>query len=90
MTRYIRKTISKVLAAVGLAGSNRYDIDWIDGFQEPKVVYEATSYHYETMGGRIIRYPSAYKKKGWSNIRYVAATRGKIRVGKGWVIQETA
>lgn len=52
--------------------------------QRPKLVGE--SWHYETKGGQRMNFPSAYKKKGFSNVRYVASTR-RIEVGEnfgGW------
>jgi hypothetical protein len=34
------------------------------------------AWHYETMGGAIIHHPSAYAKRGWSNMRYISSKRG--------------
>ena len=42
------------------------------------------SYHYETLSGSRIWHPSAYSKRGWSNMRYVASTR-RVIVGSDWL-----
>jgi hypothetical protein len=39
---------------------------------------------YETRGGRPIRYPSAYRKAGWSNMVYCRSTRC-VEVGSEWL-----
>lgn len=39
---------------------------------EPKIG-EASRYGWETKGGRPIHSPTAYSKKGWSNMRYIHA-----------------
>jgi len=44
------------------------------------------SYHYETLGGRRIWHPSAYSRRGWSNMRYVGSTR-RLVVGEEWIIE---
>jgi hypothetical protein len=49
--------------------------------------YGGRSYHWETNGGRTIWHPSAYSKKGWSNMKYVASTR-HILVGKDWLVKK--
>jgi len=33
-------------------------------------------YHYETKAGVVIKHPSAYSKKGWSDMIYVGSDRG--------------
>lgn len=43
-------------------------------------------FHYETMGGQHITYPSAYGKVGWSNMRYITSTL-RIEVGLDWIRQ---
>lgn len=56
----------------------------VDGRWRPKV--KGDGWHYETMGGRIIHHPSAYKKRGWSNMRYIGSTV-RVEVGVGWLIR---
>lgn len=41
-------------------------------------------WHYETMGGTWIYHPSAYAKRGWSNMRYVSSSI-RVEVGEGWL-----
>lgn len=41
-------------------------------------------WHYETTGGTRIYHPSAYSRKGWSNMRYIPSSR-RIEVGELWV-----
>ena len=43
-------------------------------------------WHYETKGGRMIHHPSAYSKKGFSNMVYVASTR-RVIVGADWITE---
>lgn len=57
-------------------------VDIILGDTSPKVVGEG--YHYETMGGTRIHHPSAYSKKGWSNMRYVSSSV-RVEVGAKWM-----
>lgn len=47
-----------------------------------------SSYHYETNGGRRIFHPSAYSKKGWSNMNYIPSSL-RIEVGENWNILKT-
>jgi hypothetical protein len=48
----------------------------------PRTVGE--SYHYETKSGSRIWHPSAYSKRGWSSMVYVASTR-RVIVGEQWI-----
>lgn len=48
----------------------------------PRTVGE--SYHYQTRSGTRISHPSAYSKRGWSSMVYVASTR-RVIVGEQWV-----
>jgi hypothetical protein len=41
-------------------------------------------YHWETKGGRDVRHPSAYSKKGWSNLVYCHSTL-RVEVGNKWL-----
>ena len=45
---------------------------------------EGNSWYYETAGGRRIWHPSAYRAKGWRNMRYIASTR-RVVVGDQWI-----
>lgn len=45
---------------------------------------EGESWHYETRGGRHIYHPSAYSRRGWSNMVYYGSTRSII-VGRDWL-----
>lgn len=54
----------------------------VAGAKAPEFVGEG--FHYETMGGTRVRHPSAYAKKGWSNLRYVCSTY-RVEVGAEWV-----
>jgi len=58
-----------------------YPIKLIPGDSPP--VLRGRSFHYETRGGRKIYHPSAYSKRGWSNMRYVPSTIC-IEVGENW------
>lgn len=87
MKRFNRRLTSVVLAHLGLSGSGRYRIEYVDGFAPPKVVRGAKSYRWETRGGRPIQHPLAYSRVGWSSMTYVHAERGLIQVGAGWAIE---
>ncbi len=86
MRRYLRRLTSVVLAYLNLSGSTRYDIEWVDGWARPKVVDQASTYHWETPGGRMVYHPCAYRA-AFGRPVYIAATKGTIRVGRGWAIQ---
>jgi len=60
-----------------------YPIELVTG-NSPPTLY-GVSFFYETSGGRMIYHPSAYSKKGWSNMVYVPSTR-HIQVGEDWNI----
>jgi hypothetical protein len=85
MARFIRTLTSVVLSYLGLKGSTRYTITWVDGFARPKVIERATTYYYTTPGGRPVHYPSAYRR-AWGRPVYHCATKGTIRVGRGWAL----
>lgn len=42
------------------------------------------SFRYETRGGTIIKYPSAYRRSGWGNMVYRPSTK-RIEVGELWI-----
>jgi len=56
-------------------------VEFVDGNAPPRVL--GTSGTWCTKGGTPIRYPSAYRKRGWSNAQYSGSTR-RIEVGRGW------
>ena len=45
------------------------------------------SYCHRTKGGRIIHHPSAYKKRGWSNIVYHAAEPQSLTLPLAFAVQ---
>ena len=49
--------------------------------------FKGESWGWETKGGRYIRYPSAYRKIGWSNMMYRQSTL-HIEVGEKWCIDK--
>lgn len=57
-------------------------VELIDGNAAPTIRGE--SFHWETMGGRRIYHPSAYSRRGWSNMRYVGSTI-RVEVGRDWL-----
>jgi hypothetical protein len=57
-------------------------VEVVDGDQAPK--REGQGFGWETRGGTPIRHPSAYARKGWSNIVYVRSTRC-VTVGREWL-----
>ena len=64
--------------------NSRYNmpVDIIEGCVRPKITGEG--YRYETRGGNLIYYPSAYSKVGWSNMVYCPSTIS-IEVGEEWL-----
>ena len=67
---------------VGCGNMERYPIYQIAGDDGP--YFCGTGWYWETHGGVRIHYPSAYSKKGWSNMRYVESTH-RIEVGVDWL-----
>jgi hypothetical protein len=57
----------------------------VDGDCAPRKV--GTRGHHETRGGSWVRFPGAYSKRGWGNMRYVCSTR-RVEVGAEWVAQK--
>ena len=43
-------------------------------------------WHFTTASGRIINYPQAYGRKGWSNMYYSPSTL-RVEVGDRWVAE---
>lgn len=44
----------------------------VAGITAPRIAGE--SWHYRTRGGTLVHYPSAYARRGWSNLVYHAST----------------
>lgn len=57
----------------------------VAGDKQPTLAGEG--YHWETNGGTRISHPSAYAKRGWSNMKYVASTLC-VEVGEQWLLNE--
>lgn len=60
---------------------NNCHVEVIDGASEPEIAGE--SWHYETRCGRRIYHPSAYSRRGWSNMVYHCSTL-RVVVGAEW------
>jgi hypothetical protein len=58
------------------------DVDIVHGWQSPAEAGEPG--HYRTHAGERIDHPSAYSKKGWSNMLYYASER-RVEVGVHWL-----
>lgn len=71
----------RIRSYLRLHHNNRWPIRIVEGNEPPRVKGEP--WYYETKGGTYIKYPSAYSKVGWSNMRYVGSTR-HIVVGRHW------
>lgn len=65
------------------ASRNNLPVVVVDGSTEP--VETGRSFRFETHGGAIISHPSAYAKKGWSNMVYRCSTR-RVEVGIDWLL----
>ena len=64
------------------SAENNLPVEVVDGNQEP--AREGHSFGWETRGGTPIQHPSAYSKRGWSNMVYVPSTRCVV-VGREWL-----
>jgi len=82
-SREDRRVSKLVRAACSLTGTP-YPITFEGGFAPPRL--EGESYHWRTRGGRYVYHPSAYARRGWSNLVYHHSTH-RIVVGAGWVIE---
>lgn len=69
-----------VRKAAGAHSNCRVEV--IDGQREPMVA--GLHGHYRTKAGDFIRHPSAYSRRGWSNMVYVASTV-RVVVGQDWI-----
>lgn len=72
---------SRIRAMVGRRGSH-YPIMIMPGAAAPRLVGE--SWHFATRAGKYVRFPSAYRKRGWSNLVYVPSSL-TIEVGEEWL-----
>lgn len=57
-------------------------VEIVAGNSPPKLT--GCSYHWTTRGGTPVRHPSAYSRKGWSNLVYHHSTLC-VRVGVDWL-----
>jgi hypothetical protein len=79
----LSKTARQTARAYAHASRNNLPVVVVPGVATPPIEV-GESFRYETKGGTYIRYPSAYKKKGFSNMVYVAST-SCVEVGEGWL-----
>jgi hypothetical protein len=66
---------------VGWSGA-RFPVRVVPGATAPKLLGEES--HYETRDGSRIRHPSAYSRKGFSNMVYCRSTV-RVEVGARWL-----
>lgn len=76
------RRFSRIVRAACNCTGKPYPIAIVEGDDPPGTVGE--SWHYETKGGRRIYHPSAYSKRGWSNMVYCGSTKA-IEVGRAWL-----
>ena len=69
-----------IRAAAGQSGTP-YPIRVVEGDAAPQLAGE--SWGYRTRGGRVIRHPSSYARRGWSSMVYSPSTH-HITVGAEW------
>jgi hypothetical protein len=81
LSRELRRIVRRI-AGIGRYGWTGIPVEVVDGSNPPRVAGDY--WHYETRGGRRIYHPTAYSKKGWSNMVYVHSTR-RVEVGKDWL-----
>jgi hypothetical protein len=74
------RTQLRVLA--GLSVRDRTPVELVPGDAPP--VVRGEPWHYETRGGRLVHYPNAYARVGWSNLVYVHSTV-RLVVGEEWL-----
>jgi hypothetical protein len=56
-----------------------------DGNAAPVLEGSRESYEFRTRGGSVIHHPSAYSKRGWSNMVYHSASWYTVTCGLGWL-----
>lgn len=66
--------------AVSAPANSRIEV--IEGAAAPTLAGQG--WHWRTKGGKRIDHPSAYSRKGWSSMVYVASTR-RVVVGREWL-----
>lgn len=71
-----------VRRAAGLGAGEGVPIVVVRGEIPPTL--DGEKQHYETRGGTRVRHPSAYARKGWSNLVYRHSTRCVV-VGQDWL-----
>lgn len=65
------------------AGAHRScPVDVVEGDAAPRLTGE--SWYFRTRGGAHIRHPSAYSRRGWSNMVYESSTLA-VAVGREWL-----
>jgi hypothetical protein len=78
------KHLGRYLARKYLGDKSNRPVEIVAGLAEPSYVGERA--HHTTRGGEPIAYPSAYSRKGWSNMIYHRSTL-RIIVGSWWISQ---
>jgi hypothetical protein len=78
-----KRKLSKVIRANADVPGTPYPIVIKQGNNPP--VLEGAGFYWSNRSGDIIRHPTAYKKKGWSSLRYNHSTH-RIEVGEEWLI----
>ena len=77
------KTIkNETLARWSCGESSSCPVEFLKGNQPPRL--EGEESRYETRGGQRISHPSAYSRRGWSNMIYRSSTK-RIIVGLKWI-----
>jgi hypothetical protein len=66
------KARTAIRLAAGCSKTDRCPVIVTRGSKPPRLLGE--SFYHETKGGTRIAHPSAYSKRGWSNMTYVAST----------------
>jgi|WetSurMetagenome_2_1015567.scaffolds.fasta_scaffold158417_3 hypothetical protein len=82
MARLTRIQNIKRVARETCGERSNLPVDIVYGSDRAPEVY-GHGWHYETRGGQVIHHPSAYSKKGFSNMIYCPSTR-HIIVGDQW------
>lgn len=73
--------IKRIVRQAAAARSN-CPIEVVPGDAAPRLV--GTRPHHRTKGGDVIQHPSAYSRRGWSNMVYMPSTV-RVVVGQQWV-----
>ena len=67
------------------ASRNNIPVIVVDGSSAPRETGESS--YYETRGGERIYHPSAYSRRGWSNMCYVPSSIC-VEVGRDWLVSK--